>query len=101
MSGIEPPKHSVTWRIMPASATFPPFSWLRSRLGSPGEACRRVTEGRRTRSSVALRSGGTGSSNPASSSGESAANSDRVRRDPLLSGWRVKLARPLPPLSNV
>jgi hypothetical protein len=34
--------------------------------------CRRVTKGRRTRSSAAFRSGGTESSNPASSSGESA-----------------------------
>src|ERR1700745_434687 len=37
-------------------------------------ACRRVTEGPRTRSGAAFRSGGTESSNPASSSGESAAN---------------------------
>ncbi len=37
-------------------------------------AYRRVTEGRRTRSNAAFRSGGTESSNPASSSGESRAN---------------------------
>jgi hypothetical protein len=41
-------------------------------------AYRRVTEGRRTRSSAAFRSGGTESSNPASSSGESGANSSQV-----------------------
>jgi hypothetical protein len=42
-------------------------------------ACWRVTEGPRTRSSAAFRSGGTESSNPASSSGESRANPTQHR----------------------
>jgi hypothetical protein len=52
--------------------TLPP------RVARWGQACRRVTEGRRNRSSAAFRSGGTESSNPASSSGESRANLRRA-----------------------
>jgi hypothetical protein len=39
-----------------------------------------IDAGRRTRSSAAFRSGGTGSSNPASSSGESVANPTGLKR---------------------
>jgi molecular chaperone DnaK len=60
--------------------TLPP------RVARWGQACRRVTEGRRNRSSAAFRSGGTESSNPASSSGESGANLTSSCSTPVTGG---------------
>jgi len=55
----------------------PLLATLLPRVARWGQACRRVTEGRRNRSSAlgkTFRSGGTVSSNPSSSSGESSTN---------------------------
>ena len=57
--------------LLPRSKEETLLAALLPRAARWGQACRRVTEGRRNRSSAAFRSGGTESSNPASSSRES------------------------------